>query len=916
MGRSSSADLRTRFFSGKMPRGAVVTLVAVAASLAGAPAGVAAAGYKAEVGWGSVAGASGYNIYIGYDADLLGTPVDAGTPPSDADGVLRAVVTDLPVGPTGNFTVSAYAGDGSESLLSNRLTLTYAEIASVVDSDGDGLTDAEEDVDLDGEVDPGETDPNDADSDGDLALDGAEIAAGTDPTDPGSMPASCGAGCRVEPVWIRAIADAAELRGGMSTDSTYAAGADADAAADALMPLQLAAPEGADAFAGGSGDEAVYDLDVPTTSTWFLWGRFYYPGNPGSNDANSFFVRVDDGAPMKLGNNKSFFRSWHWDGDGNREDGPPAALPLGTLDAGRHRLVIEKREAGTTPPRLDLLALVPTAGLVPTDALALAALALAAPTTTTVPVPSTTTTTLGPTACPHCDEDAIWLVASAASLTGSMTADQRYAGGTDADPAADALAPSQLAASDGENAFGGGSGDEAVFEIDLPGAGDWRLWGRFYYPGRPGSNDANSFFVRVDDGPLRTFGNNKDFFRAWHWDGDGARERGTPVALALGSLPAGRHRLAVEKREATPEAPRLDVLALSREPGFMPSDEAFERRQAAGGSAPNVPSGCTTDAQCDDGVFCTADYCDLDIGECRNLPFDTFCDDAVDCTEDRCDLERNGCVSSPVHHDCDDGDPCSLDSCESFGCWQVPAAADCDDGLACTTGDVCTAGVCAGTDACDPGYACSSATGECQAAPGDLDGDGLAGAADPCPVESRNGCVGPVAVDRTGVELRINAHPGDADCAGTRVDCNGDTWTRDFGYRRKGLAVDCGGEGCANYDLSNVFGCSDTSTQDLFRCSHAVRRDGWSLEYELAVDDGLYVVNLLFAGQIDAVLDVRAEDRLVYEGLEVAAVAGSPESVVVRSARVEVRDGDGLQLELTATADRATLSAIEILVVE
>nr|MDJ0852344.1 hypothetical protein [Myxococcota bacterium] len=71
------------------------------------------------------------------------------------------------------------------------------------DSDGDGLSDAEEDLlgtdpldpDSDGDgLDDGAewdvwgTDPLDDDSDGDGFTDGAEVAAGSDPLDPGSTP--------------------------------------------------------------------------------------------------------------------------------------------------------------------------------------------------------------------------------------------------------------------------------------------------------------------------------------------------------------------------------------------------------------------------------------------------------------------------------------------------------------------------------------------------------------------------------------------------------------------------------------------------------------------------------------------------------------------------------------------------------
>ena len=50
----------------------------------------------------------------------------------------------------------------------------------VMDSDGDGLLDTEEDVNGDGVVDSNETDPNNPDTDGDGLNDGLEVGVGDD----------------------------------------------------------------------------------------------------------------------------------------------------------------------------------------------------------------------------------------------------------------------------------------------------------------------------------------------------------------------------------------------------------------------------------------------------------------------------------------------------------------------------------------------------------------------------------------------------------------------------------------------------------------------------------------------------------------------------------------------------------------
>jgi hypothetical protein len=147
-------------------------------------AAVPATAYDASVAWQPVSEAAGYNLYVRYDSGSFGQPTELGALSPDNDGRVRIVVEDLPLGPTAHFAVSAYDAAGTEGGRSNELSIGYAAAAAVVDSDGDGLTDAEEDTNLDGVVGSGETDPNNPDSDSDGLSDGKEVSLyGTNPLD-------------------------------------------------------------------------------------------------------------------------------------------------------------------------------------------------------------------------------------------------------------------------------------------------------------------------------------------------------------------------------------------------------------------------------------------------------------------------------------------------------------------------------------------------------------------------------------------------------------------------------------------------------------------------------------------------------------------------------------------------------------
>jgi len=137
----------------------------------------AADAYDVGLAW-TATDAAAYNIYVRHSGSTTVHNV-AGSP--NAQGLVEISISGLPLGPQLYFSASTIDDEGEESPESNVLSLTYPAIAAVIDSDNDGLTDAEEDLDLDLLVDAGETDPQDFDSDDDGVGDGLERAHGIDP---------------------------------------------------------------------------------------------------------------------------------------------------------------------------------------------------------------------------------------------------------------------------------------------------------------------------------------------------------------------------------------------------------------------------------------------------------------------------------------------------------------------------------------------------------------------------------------------------------------------------------------------------------------------------------------------------------------------------------------------------------------
>lgn len=116
------------------------------------------------------------------------------------------------------------------------------------------------------------------------------------------------------------------------------------------------------------------------------------------------------------------------------------------------------------------------------------------------------------------------------------------------------------------------TGDEVSFveyAVDLPSKGRWHVWGRCWY----NDTSSNSFFVSapgVDD-KKQLFGNSY-VWKQWLWESGGAFK-----------LDKGRATVSITVRESLPKiSPLLDVLCLTNDPGFQPTDEAAARAIAAG----------------------------------------------------------------------------------------------------------------------------------------------------------------------------------------------------------------------------------------------------------------------------------------------------------------------------------------------
>ena len=168
--------------------------------------------------------------------------------------------------------------------------------------------------------------------------------------------------------------------------------------------------------------------------------------------------------------------------------------------------------------------------------------------------------------------------------------------------------------------------------------------------------------------------------------------------------------------QATPHVAGLAALLLDANPALTPANvRAHIRNGAVDLGTPGFdtnfgygridvinslnlaapPVGCTTNPQCDDGLFCNgAETCVASVCQAGTAP---NCSDGVACTTDSCNEGTDTCDHAANNAACTDGLFCNgAETCSpTLGC-QAGSAPNCADSVACTT-DSCNEA----TDTCD-----------------------------------------------------------------------------------------------------------------------------------------------------------------------------------------------------------------------
>jgi len=161
------------------------------------------------------------------------------------------------------------------------------------------------------------------------------------------------------------------------------------------------------------------------------------------------------------------------------------------------------------------------------------------------------------------------------------------------------------------------------------------------------------------------------------------------------------------------------------------SSEATTQTQRPKLTVLYVPPPCTSDLDCDDGLFCNGDEtCNTGTGVCEaGTP--------VSCSSPTpyCDETLETCVECLTSAQCSDGDVCNGTEACVAGVCEDGTPLTCDDEVACTDDSCVPASGCQHVDNCTGGKVCNHTTGNCERAPVTVtfqqgDANGYTGTAD------------------------------------------------------------------------------------------------------------------------------------------------------------------------------------------
>ena len=200
----------------------------------------------------------------------------------------------------------------------------------------------------------------------------------------------------------------------------------------------------------------------------------------------------------------------------------------------------------------------------------------------------------------------------------------------------------------------------------------------------------------------------------------------TPAALAAAGLQASD----TLKTSTSDHLPIVMDLRLATAPGCTTNAQCDDGVFCNGAETCDAQHVCQpgTSVNCSDGIACTLDACNEATDFCDHAPNNAACDNGLYCDgAETCSVTLGCLPGTPVN--CSDGIACTADACNEAtdSCDHAPNNAACDNGLYCDGAETCSV-----TLGCQTGAAPCNATSWCNEAGdvcvpyghGDFDGDG------------------------------------------------------------------------------------------------------------------------------------------------------------------------------------------------